>query len=287
MVQVYSQRIRSTPTDLRYDLPHLVRGRLWHTLCIVTQATRAALGRFQLGLMHNLQAQYGRLDASMADASAARVHIALAHFCACSTERALDFVEIWFQSEGYNSGQRGVDAVNEVFREESIGYELSPWMNYRAGNRAYPTVIRRENALLHTEVIAPCIQLLARPAFAVANREWLDAFAKYRRGDYDGALTLCCSAFESVLKTICVEKGWAFDPTRDTCSGLVTICSQNGLFPSYYNSMLVGVASVRNRLGDAHGRGPITVHDADRDHVEHLLHTTAAHIVFLVKQAGT
>ena len=42
-----------------------------------------------------------------------------------------------------------------------------------------------------------------------------------RSGNYDDAITLAGAAFESVLKTICDIKSWAYDKDRDTCRRFV------------------------------------------------------------------
>ena len=50
--------------------------------------------------------------------------------------------------------------------------------------------------------------------------------------------------------------------------------------------MLEGVGTVRNKLGDVHGRGPTPSHVGSLDHAEHLLLVTAAHMLFLAKLVG-
>ena len=44
------------------------------------------------------------------------------HFYHCSDERALDFLEMFFQSSDYWSENKGVEIINGIFREENIGY---------------------------------------------------------------------------------------------------------------------------------------------------------------------
>jgi hypothetical protein len=114
----------------------------------------------------------------------------------------------------------------------------------------------------------------------------MDAFEKIRKGDYPDAITSCGAAFESVLKTICDAKGWIYDRDKDTSAKLVGICRDNGLFLPFYAPIFEGVGTVRNKLGDAHGKGPRPVQSATREHAEHMIALTCTHIDFLVRQAG-
>jgi hypothetical protein len=85
-----------------------------------------------------------------------------------------------------------------------------------------------------------------------------------------------------VLKTICDLQGWRYDPDKDTCARLVKICKENGLFPPLYEAILVGTGTIRNKLGDAHGRGPNPVHQASQEQAAHMIQMTSAHITLLV-----
>jgi hypothetical protein len=229
------------------------------------------------------------------------------HFLCCRDDQALDYLEFFVRCRQYRGvGQAGVDAVNAVLREEGIGYELSKWvakvepakkpmtgaglyaMFAGAGTVEieYPRIIRKDSQFTQANIVQPCLDVLAKPEFAQANKEMLDAFAKHRRGDFDGALTSCGAAFESVFKTICTHKNWPYDPDKDTLARLVDICNAKGLFPPFYAEVFKSVGTVRNKLSDAHGRGPIPLYSVGQDHLEHLIHFTSAHVVFLAKLAG-
>ncbi len=150
----------------------------------------------------------------------------------------------------------------------------------------YPRVIRRDEHLVHEEVIAPALALLTHSKFRVANAEMLKAHAALRTGNFEDAITLCGSAFESVLKTICNVKKWHYDPDRDTCAKLVSLCRENDLFPPFYVPILEAVGTVRNKLGDAHGRGPTQQRTVTQKQADHMVHMTSAHIILLCKLAG-
>lgn len=219
----------------------------------------------------------------------------LRHFTSCDTEGVLDFLELVFQSRHYEQGQRGVDEVNDVLREERLGFELSPWNerevptdeSFLGGNGVrieidYPKVIRKDDEFLHSNVTRPQFELLSDPRFVVARQELLDAYEDLRRGEYDSAITKAGSSFESVLKTICTERTWAYDSDKDTCSALVRACQREGLFDPFYAPSLEAVGTIRNKLSASHGRGPAPSYDVTLAKVEHFLHLIATHTLFLV-----
>jgi hypothetical protein len=53
----------------------------------------------------------------------------------------------------------------------------------------------------------------------------------------------------------------------------------------FYKSILEGVGTIRNKMGDAHGRGSSPGHAATRELAEHMLHLTASNIVLLIALA--
>ena len=94
-------------------------------------------------------------------------------------------------------------------------------------------------------------------------------------------MTSCASSFESLLKTICSLNQWQFDPERDACSKLVGVCKTNGLFHPFYAATFEAIGTIRNKLSDAHGRGPKEIYIATKSHAEHFLRITASHMLFL------
>jgi hypothetical protein len=306
VAQIYSQRNRPQPNQLRYDLPNEVRRRLFTT---IQQAGADYDPEYENDALLNqlgrkLVKQYGGLCAPAYEAARQSTNPVIEHFLSCDDGMALDYIEFWFQCPGYaRSGRRAVEDLNDVLRECGIGYDLSPWVNKEtvrpksmsamfamAGVEpeviAYPQFIQRDSQFTHATVVKPCLDVLTNPSLTQANKELLGAFAKYRHGDFDGAITSCGAAFESVLKTICDRKNWKYDRDKDALARLVDTCYQNNLFPSFYVEVFKQVGTVRNKLGDAHGRGPAPAYTVSQEHVEHLIQFVAAHIVLLAKLSG-
>jgi hypothetical protein len=242
--------------------------------------------------------QYGGLYRPAYDAACAHNDPLLNHFLCCSDEMALDFIELCFRTHSGCGRQDGVEAVNAVLHEDAIGYELTAWREIETDEPAklfgriigsgksfkieYPRIIKKGDQYTHAEIVQPCLVALGHPKLSTANAEMLAAMEEYRAAKYADALTSCGSAFESVLKTICQHFAWPFDPDKDTCSKLVGICRDNGLFPPFYSPIFEATGTIRNKLGDAHGRGPAPMYAVGKEHVDHMIQMTAAHIVLLV-----
>ena len=116
------------------------------------------------------------------------------------------------------------DAISELnvrFKENGIGYSFD-------GNE----IIRVDSTYVHSEITKPVIALLWNNKFKGANEEYLKAQEHYRHGRNKECLTECLKAFESTMKVICTEKGWAYNQT-DTAKKLIEICFQNGLVPTF------------------------------------------------------
>jgi hypothetical protein len=190
--------------------------------------------------------------------------------------------------------------INRIFEEEGVGYELTPPKVVDTGKCAYlfgrpthtnylrtehPRILKKGQRTLYEKVVQPALEVLRDSRLTTANSELLNAFDEVRNGDYADAITSCGAAFESVLKTICDLKSWSYDPDTDTCAKLIGICRKEGLFLPFYTSIFEGVGTVRNKLGDAHGKGPKPAYVAAREHAEHMIAMTCSHIEFLVRQA--
>lgn len=296
MPSFFSQRNAPPPSQLRYDVPKTLRERIW--AIVESHLGGHAIEQFSTDIAELLLKQYG----SLTSPANRRVHsmwdnAAKDHFLACPDEQALDFVEACFQLPVQCGGQRAVDEINAAFRQEGVGYELTKFLGPATAKGSViigkqiapdllPRIVRVDEQSAHAEMVAPALSLLTNPVLAVANGEMLKAFSDHRAGRHEDAITACGSAFESVLKTICDQKGWAYDKDKDTCSKLVDTCHVNGLFPSFYVDLFKRVGTVRNKLGDAHGRGPVPQHDVETAHAEHMLHMTCSHIILLCRLAG-
>lgn len=166
-----------------------------------------------------------------------------------------------------------VTELNHRFRENGVGYE------YNAQARQ---LIRIDSQVLHQEVIQPALHLLTDPKFQSANEEYLKAHKHYREGEYRACLTECCSAFESTLKVVLDEKGWAYKHEH-TAKPLLDAYRAHVDLPGYLADPLLIVATLRNKLG-AHGNG--TQPEEVPEHLaKYALHATGSAIVLLVDAA--
>jgi hypothetical protein len=208
------------------------------------------------------------------------------------TLRALDVIEAVFSSIDehirpdlrYASvfvQQHPDDAIanlNERFREHGIGYQ------YANGQ-----IIRVDSQYLHAEAVKPALTLLSEPAFSGPQDEFLRAHKHYRECKYKESINEALKAFESTMKAICTQRGWAYDKNKDAAKALVDVVLKEGLVPSYLQTAFSGLRSVleggvptaRNRTS-GHGQGatPVAVPEYLAAYV---LHMTASNIVFLVE----
>lgn len=299
---LFSRRQSPPPSRYRYDFPHEIRSRFLHVLQNRLRKFGLNFGTVldEVGLM--VHEHYGGLRRPYFEAARMSDDPVIEHFFSSDDTQALDFVQLCFATDGNCGGQEIVDAVNAVFDETGMGYELTPFVfaqEQSSGRYSMawakppehpkvelaPRIIRRDEKLLHQQVVQPALHLLADPRFASANRELLNGLDELRNGEWADAITSCGAAIESVLKSICTEKSWTYDPQRDACSKLLEICQKNDLFPSFYRQILEGTATIRNKVGDAHGKGPNYDYVATKELAEHMVHTCCANAVLLVSLA--
>jgi hypothetical protein len=281
-MQLFSQRHAKPHERYTYILPDKVRMRILQSLKQLNAGYMSShhydfatmLG--QVG--QELLSRFGSLNPPLRRGPFEQN--VLDHFAGASDEQALDFIQLCFRTEalwvGSPEASLAVEKINTIFEEEGIGYELTPPNMVETGESAkllgrssrarcvrheYPRIIKKGEATVHEQAVEPALEVLRDSRFETANSELLDAFEKVRKGDYPAGITSCGKAFESVLKTICAVKGWAYDPEKDTCAKLVGICRDQGLFFPFYALIFEGVGTVRNKLG-AHGGGPKPAHVA-------------------------
>lgn len=170
--------------------------------------------------------------------------------------------------------------LNDRFKEEGVGY------SFDGGE-----MIRIDSTYIHSEITKPTISLLWNNIFLGANEEYLKAHDHYRHGRHKECLTECLKSFESVMKTICVEKKWKFNE-KDTAKRLIQICFENNLVPNFTQNQFSslksllesGIPTIRNRLG-GHGQGQIP-QSVDDEMTRYGLNLTGTNIIFLIKQSG-
>ena len=296
MAQLYSQRNRGRDV-YRYDVPPDVRSRILHCLSQLSDdiGTRFDFEQMLENVGDELLKKYGRMKRSAFNGARRSDHPVVEHFFCVKDEMALDFIEMCFLNWMNSPDQAGVDSINEIFQDASIGYELSKCQMVRTGKRGrfagevaeykQPRIIRKDNQSVHEDTVKPSLDALANPIFSTANSEILAAHEKYREGKYEDCITSCGSAFESVLKTVCEQLGWGFNADKDTCSKLVGVCKDNGLFPPFYAPIFEAVGTIRNKLGDAHGRGPTPLYSVKKEHADHMIHIVSAHILLVIRLA--
>jgi len=305
---IYSKRNRPTPESYRYDIPHDVRNRILYAIQGISNDMSNSFDfeRMLDDVGQKLLVEYGGLAAPGYEAARVSNNPVIQHFFSCDDDMALDFLEAAFQTIGHCGGQRTVEAINTIFRDSAIGYELTPFVmkvsdrpgklfGINAGKEldiTYPQVITKESEFLHTDAMQPTIELLNEPGYEGANEEFLKAHEHYRHGRNSECLVDCLKAFESTMKIICDAKGWTYKQT-DTASKLIKVCLDNGLVPTFSEQQLTslrtllesGVPTTRNKLG-GHGQGKQRVQVSDSV-ARYVLHLTAATILLLAESADT
>ena len=247
--------------------------------------------------MHNrLQHLYGRWQLSE-QAAQRPIDDTWLFLQKCSASEFFDFIELSFKLNipwriMYDENEV-VDAINEIFRIENAPYqltrivkvELPPSSNYgvRTETVEFPKVIKAEEEVVHQEAVLPALAALSDPRFRVANREFREALDDYREGRYSDCVTKCGSAFESVLKILCKKNRWRFDEERATTKDLLDlVVPKLGLAP-FFTQPLMLIATIRNRLGSAHGGG--TDARSVEPHVaQYTITSTAAAVLLLINQ---
>ena len=302
--EVPSMNVCAPAMAPQLDIERLVRNRIFialeHHLRVQSQGTRNCKDLFA-ELRDTLLGRYGVLSGHEQWLSDRTRDPVLLHYFTCDSTQFIQFVELAFRTTVFACGgeQSFVETLNGIFRECNIGYEFTRWSvqlgdpimignlvtRARPERIEHPRAMRCDQSTQHETVIRPCLELLSDPRFAAAGAELRKARDEFRAGRYTDALTSCGAAFESTLKTICTQKLWSYDADRAGCSNLIHVCKTNGLFPPFYAPMLEAVGTVRNKLGDAHGKGPAMHAEPDERHVKHMIQMTSTHILFLVALA--
>lgn len=300
---LFSRRNNAEQVIYSYRIPEMVRRRLFHTL----RQTLDTSDNQHLSLDHvfeemseKILQRYGGFKSSGFEAARRSDDPVVEHFFYCTDEELMDFLQMLFETRWCGGGQATVEALNRVLEEENIGFELTPYSEtitdggtlfglFRPGLKTIqptlPKVLRKDEKRMHAALIKPCLEVLADSRFATANAELMNAFEECRQQKYGDAITDAGAALESVLKTICTEKRWPYDKHKDTCSKLLDICREQGLFHPFYKPILEGTATIRNKLGDAHGKGPTPEYHATKELAEHMLYTVCNNISMLLALA--
>ena len=111
---------------------------------------------------------------------------------------------------------------------------------------SYPTVVYREDEVLHQMAIEPTLSLLGQSKFENAHEEFLDGLRDYKKGRLKECVAKCASSLESVMKIICVEKGWNKKPASMDATALLSVILKNTNLEPYYKNPLQIVPIIRN-----------------------------------------
>jgi hypothetical protein len=287
-MKLFSKRHAKIEDVFRYDIPVIVRNRLLHTLkhC-VERGGRYGIRTLFSNVDNLLLRQNGHLRPRDEKHEYTGIPV-IDHFYVSPDEEVMDFLQVCFRWQDLSGGQPTVDAINDVLEEENVGFELTPYIERQIDGYlrvSYPTVLKKDEKLLHKETVKPCLHLLGDSRFKTASDELLKAFEEYRKGNYADAVTDAGSAFESVLKTICTIKHWYYEPDRATCSYMVGVCREKGLFHPFYAPILESVGTIRNKIADAHGRGPAPEFPPAKELADHMLYMVCNNIVLVITLA--
>ena len=210
-----------------------------------------------------------------------------------SVDRALDLIELSFiyidgiarripphvrQRYGIRiEASEAIEELNERFRRAGVGYR------YERGK-----IIRIDSELIHSEIVKPALAYLGEPGFEGPRDEFLSAHAHYRAGETKDTITDANNAFESTLRAVCDQRGWAYDPGAPV-KVLLKIVRDNGLLPDYLGNSFdqlaatlhSGLPQVRNNEG-GHGQGA-TPRETPDYVAGYALHLAAANILLIAE----
>ena len=211
-------------------------------------------------------------------------------------EEAIDVVELTFRAieriilpnysefeHYFNSKihpEQAIQDLNNRFKESGIGY------SYESGQ-----IIRIDSTYIHSEITKSVLNLINHKKFHGANEEYLKAHNHYKNGDNKECLNECLKAFESTMKSICLEKSWEFSQ-KATAKSLIQTCFDNELIPSFTQNQFTslrsllesGIPTIRNKQG-GHGQGQVP-QKVDDEMTRYALNLTGANIIFLIEQSG-
>lgn len=174
----------------------------------------------------------------------------------------------------YRAGT-AIEHLNKRFSENCIGYKFE-------GNQ----IIRIDNQLLYSNITKEVFVFLSDPLYRSINDEYIKAHQHFRSGNYMDCIVNSAKSFESTMKIICDQKGYAYQQS-DTASKLLNVLYGNNYIPSYLQTgisalrtVLETISVIRNKTS-AHGTGsaPVTV---DENLAGYVLNVTGSNIKFLL-----
>lgn len=167
-----------------------------------------------------------------------------------------------------------VDDINDVLRENGLGYKIQDGMMIRYADK---------NEL--ERIIEPGFEILASNGFDVPREYLLNAFESYKNKDNSAALVNATKALEATIDKISSLMGVKNDKKANINSKLKSLLDKD-LCPRYNESFinalykLLSEAAARNNEG-AHAKTDKV--DVDDHIVQYALDQTMASILFLVR----
>lgn len=150
---------------------------------------------------------------------------------------------------------------------------------------------------LHERAESPVDELVtgatARLDAESVRAAWSRAVER-RESDAEGAITMARTLLESTLKTILDDRGIAYKHDDDLPALYRAVSAELGMAPAAYSeqsfkqilggchSVVVGLGSLRNRAGDAHGSGRTSYRPAPR-HATLAVNLAGAMALFLIE----
>jgi hypothetical protein len=186
------------------------------------------------------------------------------------------------ESRAYVRGT--VVIINKLLLYYALGYEIVVPQDDREDGPPFE-VIRKDTQFTHAEMVKPALLLLSGEAFEHAEKQFREAHREFQQGNYADAMTDASASVESVLKVVLgVDEG--------TAKELLPKAADAGYFPSYLGSstgqwvnLFLELPTVRNKLGDAHGRGKNQPGEAEMERLARLaLNLAASHILFIINE---
>jgi HEPN domain-containing protein len=177
-----------------------------------------------------------------------------------------------------------MDQINKLLLYYALGYEIDI-PKERREDEPLLQVIRKDTQFTHEEMVKPALRLLSSEEFDHAEKQFRDAHREFQQGNYADAITDASSSVESVLKVVLgVDEG--------TAKVLLKKAAEEGYFPSYladsvgqWVNLFLELATVRNKLGDAHGKGKDQPDEAEMERLARLaLNLAASHILFIINE---
>ena len=198
----------------------------------------------------------------------------------------LDLVEIlveeglkeWiFKERGTFRADQAIEArVNAAFIRHRFGYRVEGGEVHRIGSPA-----------LDEKIVGPALIALRRPGWEAADKSYRDALHHQRGGvdERDAAITDAHAALEAAMKAAGLR--------GDRLSALAKSFRSSGLVPSQLagipdllDDLLKRSSSIRDNMGDAHGKAPDAV-EVPAEIVDLAIHWTGAFIVYLAEVSRT